>query len=395
MKSRIQLALLVALGLAAGSASSILVSEVTANEDTLRTVIPYQGTLTNNEGQPIDGTVTLSFRLHGPAGQPVWTDTFDDVVLRRGAFSVALGSKLALPAWAFNSSGAELEIGINGTWLAGRQALYSLPFSYLSLSASDLSVGSSLEVGDTFATGSLRAQGTIQAETFTTSADAAVTGNLTLGPTTAGGGTGTPPTGMIVDGTFRPSATVNLVGGSTISTSSDRFRLQGDAPFGVNFRLAGNSLDSSFYVTFIDHPDGAQILGPAGSSMTITRTSITRPTGGISFGLTNGSNGRIEIGAASGTSITRTNRALRGEVRGNTDTNGRASNFSQTVNLNLRATDGFCALSVVGIGARHHQFAECRTFVSNGNWLMRVEVNRDGSNSWDNGARCQAACFRY
>lgn len=64
-------------------------------------VLGYQGHLTSATGQPVEGTVEMTFRLYAQSsgGAALWAETHAAVPVSNGAFSVRLGSvtPLALP----------------------------------------------------------------------------------------------------------------------------------------------------------------------------------------------------------------------------------------------------------------------------------------------------------
>jgi len=58
----------------------------------------YQGHLTGVSGQPVNGTVAMTFKLYGAAegGAALWSETHASVSVSDGAFSVRLGSLVPL-----------------------------------------------------------------------------------------------------------------------------------------------------------------------------------------------------------------------------------------------------------------------------------------------------------
>jgi hypothetical protein len=61
-------------------------------------LIPVQGVLSNSSGAPIDALTDITFSLYAQesSGSALWTDTFTDVDVADGFFSVYLGSSAAL-----------------------------------------------------------------------------------------------------------------------------------------------------------------------------------------------------------------------------------------------------------------------------------------------------------
>ena len=54
--------------------------------------LPYQGRLTDAEGEPINGQTDLTVRLYSSATNVVFTETFDDVTVDDGYFAIRLGA---------------------------------------------------------------------------------------------------------------------------------------------------------------------------------------------------------------------------------------------------------------------------------------------------------------
>lgn len=57
-------------------------------------LINYQGRLTNSSGAPLEGSYSLTFRIYDAetAGNLLWEETQNNVVIQKGIFSVLLGS---------------------------------------------------------------------------------------------------------------------------------------------------------------------------------------------------------------------------------------------------------------------------------------------------------------
>jgi hypothetical protein len=58
------------------------------------TLMQYQGFLTDEEGEPLDDTLSMTFKIydHPTAGVVIWTETQTDVIVTNGLFNVLLGS---------------------------------------------------------------------------------------------------------------------------------------------------------------------------------------------------------------------------------------------------------------------------------------------------------------
>jgi hypothetical protein len=405
MNKQLRNLLIVTVGLGTGATLSILWSEVRATEDVVRTVIPYQGSLVDDDGVPLTGTVDLTFLLIGPSGVE-WNETFTGVRLRRGDFSVALGSDRALPPWAFTSTGIRLRVAVNGVWLTGEQQLASLPFSYLSLSASDLVVSSTLSVGERYDSGSVAASGAATAESLTTRGPIQIQGNLILGEAHDNTVPNDPaPLGLSVAGSATLPNTVNLTGGTTITSATNSLSFNG--PQGLHLQNVGGSLTTSTTTIDIDGAGTVSIVGESanGQPLILSNDGLTLNSGSIRFEVDGSTSAQssLRLGSVAGsTTIDRSNVVTRSVLRGDTDRNGKSGSYSSTVNLTgpgnvpYTRTNGFCGLAAVGVGARHYQTSLCRVYVNRqGQWAMEVDVDRSRSNSWDNGVRCQAQCFRY
>jgi hypothetical protein len=119
-------------------------------------LINYQGTLTDSVGQPIDGDITIEFRLFDTEtrGTRLWSETQSNVTVTKGAYNVLLGSSTPFPVDFFKNGSLWLEVVVAGETLSGRQRLVSSPFARYSEKASSVdwtgvaSVPSDLADGD-------------------------------------------------------------------------------------------------------------------------------------------------------------------------------------------------------------------------------------------------------
>jgi hypothetical protein len=100
----------------------------------------HTGRLLDATGAPVDGTRDITVSIHDAAGTP-FTDTFLNVPVQGGYFSVVLGSGAPLELADF--SGADLELGVSVAGLdALRQPLGSVPFAIRAAAVSgDVQVG--------------------------------------------------------------------------------------------------------------------------------------------------------------------------------------------------------------------------------------------------------------
>ncbi|MBN1180486.1 MAG: hypothetical protein JXD18_14855 [Anaerolineae bacterium] len=94
--------------------------------------ISYQGTLTDAEGNLIDGTRNLMFQVYDSAsgGTLLWQENHVGVSVEAGAFAVVLGSQTALPEDLFDEAGRWLEIWVNGAPLSPRQQFTAVPYAF-------------------------------------------------------------------------------------------------------------------------------------------------------------------------------------------------------------------------------------------------------------------------
>jgi hypothetical protein len=100
-----------------------------------------EGVLLDADGVPIPGPVSLTFRIYAAAngGAPVWTESFNGVVLTEGYYSALLGSTVPLTP-AVLAQGTYLSIAVNNAELAPRTRLVSVPFALVAQSVSGGSV---------------------------------------------------------------------------------------------------------------------------------------------------------------------------------------------------------------------------------------------------------------
>lgn len=81
-------------------------------------VLPYQGYLTDANGNPVDGNVAMTFRMYetSDAGQPSWTETWNNVPVEDGMFVVYLGQFTSITDGVLNTTTKYLgiEVGNDG-----------------------------------------------------------------------------------------------------------------------------------------------------------------------------------------------------------------------------------------------------------------------------------------
>ena len=101
--------------------------------------INYQGSLTQTDGAPLDGTVSMTFALYKEleGGGVKWSDTLD-VAVSNGIYSVVLGSTPGNPIDLIFDKPFYLEVSVNGTALEPRQSLTSVPYALNAVNAESL-----------------------------------------------------------------------------------------------------------------------------------------------------------------------------------------------------------------------------------------------------------------
>lgn len=97
--------------------------------------ISYQGYLTDDAGEPLDSTVTLTFGIYAAEsrGRPFWQETQTDVLVNGGHFNVMLGSVNPLEAAVFADPVRYLQVGVDsgdGVINLPRQRLTAVPYAF-------------------------------------------------------------------------------------------------------------------------------------------------------------------------------------------------------------------------------------------------------------------------
>jgi len=93
-------------------------------------VISYQGHLTDDQDQPIDGLVKLDFSIYPTIGDAVWSETHIDVPVTNGLFNVLLGANTPLSASHFSDPERFLEVTVNDGTPLPKQRLASVPYAF-------------------------------------------------------------------------------------------------------------------------------------------------------------------------------------------------------------------------------------------------------------------------
>ncbi|MFQ5499596.1 MAG: hypothetical protein ACE5FH_07980, partial [Candidatus Zixiibacteriota bacterium] len=79
-------------------------------------VMSYQGRLADTLGNPIDTIVPITFSIAADSlgSNVVWSETHSSVDMRRGLFSVMLGSEVPIPATTFDGLQKWLFVAVDG-----------------------------------------------------------------------------------------------------------------------------------------------------------------------------------------------------------------------------------------------------------------------------------------
>lgn len=94
-------------------------------------MINYQGLLTDDSGDPIDGSVDLEFAIYDTTngGASLWSEAHPGVVVTQGDFQVALGSTAPLDSELFADDARWLETRVDGVTLTPRRRLLAVPYA--------------------------------------------------------------------------------------------------------------------------------------------------------------------------------------------------------------------------------------------------------------------------
>ncbi len=113
-------------------------------------LIQYQSVLQDDDGDPIQGPVNVTFRIFAASsgGTALWTEAHSGVAVDDGVFHVVLGSITPFPGNLFDQPDRYLETAVNGSTLAPRRQFLSTPYA---LRAAVADVALSGGGGDTWA----------------------------------------------------------------------------------------------------------------------------------------------------------------------------------------------------------------------------------------------------
>jgi hypothetical protein len=104
-------------------------------------LIRYQGTLTDANNVPLEGSYDLKFRIYSAAagGSPLWTETQAGISIASGVFSVLLGNVAALDLPFDADYWLSTEVGTSGEMLP-RQRITSVGYAIRAETADNLAV---------------------------------------------------------------------------------------------------------------------------------------------------------------------------------------------------------------------------------------------------------------
>lgn len=105
-----------------------------AHAQQVPTVLPYQGYLSNSDGQALNESVDLTFRMYASpnSDSPVWSETVEGVFVEDGIFYLYLGMNSPLSNYFTDGSTRYLGVEVNGDGEAlPRQEIGSVPYAML------------------------------------------------------------------------------------------------------------------------------------------------------------------------------------------------------------------------------------------------------------------------
>ncbi|MBV7337569.1 hypothetical protein KFU94_56945 [Chloroflexi bacterium TSY] len=111
---------------------------------TVPTIISYQGTLRDAEGNPMSGIHKMAFRIYAnvtdPIPEAIWSEAHDEVTVRDGQFSVLLGDKDPIPPTIFQSADRYIGITVDDLdEMVPRQRFAAVPYAMAATGATYLS----------------------------------------------------------------------------------------------------------------------------------------------------------------------------------------------------------------------------------------------------------------
>jgi hypothetical protein len=113
------------------SGSIILIFAVSSSLAAIPRLINYQGMLTDDSGDPLNGNYDIIFKIynHIQAGNKIWEESHTDVPVTNGLFNVILGSVTLLDLTFYEAEEYWLDVTVEGEHMP-RLRLTSVAFAY-------------------------------------------------------------------------------------------------------------------------------------------------------------------------------------------------------------------------------------------------------------------------
>ncbi len=122
-------------------------------------MVSYQGKLTKADGTLLpDGTYTMRFAIYTvpTAGDIIWSETNPAVQVKKGLFSVLLGSVVNLPGNIFDSTDRYFGVKVGeDAEMSPRQQIASVPFAFRAGSAGNADNAATAGIADTVKDGAI------------------------------------------------------------------------------------------------------------------------------------------------------------------------------------------------------------------------------------------------
>ena len=113
-------------------------------------VISYQGYLTDNIGNPVNGTISITFSIYDipSGGTPTWTETQPSIVVNEGLFNALLGNVNPIdPDNLTGTSYLGIQVGSDPE-MTPRQQIVSVAYALVSNHANTANSADSLHSAD-------------------------------------------------------------------------------------------------------------------------------------------------------------------------------------------------------------------------------------------------------
>ncbi len=137
-------------GFSSASASPSTQEIQTASSIVIPRTFSYQGTLRDASGNLVNGTVKLTLRIYNTVtgGNALHTETFNNVTVRDGVFSIVVGDTTPIASTVFDNYPLYLGISVNqDSELLPRQRLHPVPYAMQASSAQSALTADNLIAG--------------------------------------------------------------------------------------------------------------------------------------------------------------------------------------------------------------------------------------------------------